>query len=153
MPEYDDKSCVFCGIIRGRVPAAKVYEDDNLVAFLDSRPLFPGHLLVCPRNHYNTFPELPPALVRSLFLKSQQLTTAVERAMEAEGTFLAINNRVSQSVPHLHLHIVPRRKKDGLKGFFWPRNKYRDDDHLENVRRAIVEHMQSTNAELPHEED
>jgi histidine triad (HIT) family protein len=134
------------------VAAAKVFEDDDLVAFLDSRPLFPGHVLVCPRNHHNTFPELPPALVRTLFLKSQQITSAVERAMEAEGTFLAINNRVSQSVPHLHLHIVPRKKKDGLKGFFWPRGKYRDDDHLEDVRRAIAEQMQSALSELPHEE-
>jgi len=147
MPEYDDKDCVFCGIVRGRTPAAKVYEDDDLVAFLDSRPLFPGHVLVCPRNHYNTFPELPAGLVRSMFLKSQQLTRAVERAMEAEGTFLAINNRVSQSVPHLHLHIVPRRKKDGLKGFFWPRSKYRDDDHLETVRKAIQGAMDTSSVE------
>lgn len=133
----DEPDCIFCQIISGVRPHLRVYKDPNCVAFLDSRPLFPGHVLLCPREHYMTLPELPPAIATDLMLKIQLLSKAVESALDAEGTFIAINNRVSQSVPHLHVHIVPRRRKDGLKGFFWPRHKYNDDQAAEAVRKAI----------------
>ena len=108
-----------------------------MIAFLDIHPLFPGHVLLCPRAHYSTFTDVPPDLVEPLFRKGQLLTQAVETALEAEGTFLAINNRVSQTVPHLHMHIVPRRRRDGLKGFFWPRHKYESEQAMEAARSAI----------------
>jgi histidine triad (HIT) family protein len=132
---------VFCEIVAGKVPAEIVWRDDASVAFLDSRPLFPGHVLLVPATHIGTLADLPAAQVGSLFQAAQKLEAAVERAMGAEGTFIAINNRVSQSVPHLHIHIVPRRKGDGLKGFFWPRRGYDSDEHLhetaEKIRNAV----------------
>jgi histidine triad (HIT) family protein len=129
--------CLFCRIAQGRESAAVVFEDDRAVAFLDHRPLFAGHTLLVPRRHIETLPELPGEEVGPLFAAAQTLCTAVERAMDATGTFVAINNRVSQSVPHLHIHVVPRRPKDGLKGFFWPRGKYRDAAEMESVRAAV----------------
>jgi histidine triad (HIT) family protein len=129
--------CLFCRIAAGRERAAVVFEDDRAIAFLDHRPLFPGHALLLPRAHVETLPDLPAADVGTLFAAAQKLCTAVERAMEAAGTFVAINNRVSQSVPHLHIHVVPRRHKDGLRGFFWPRGKYHDPDQMETVRIAV----------------
>ena len=130
--------CLFCRIVSGELPATLVYEDENAVAFLDHRPLFPGHTLLVPRQHVETLGELPPKLVAPYFEATQLLSLAVEAAMEAEGTFVAMNNRVSQSVPHLHVHIVPRRRKDGLKGFFWPRTKYKSDEEMETVKRKIA---------------
>ena len=130
-------SCVFCAIAAGTEPARIVFEDEVSVAFLDARPLFPGHCLLIPRVHYETLADVPPDLVCRLFTNAQLLTRAVEAAMKAEGSFVAVNNRVSQSVPHLHIHIVPRRKKDGLKGFFWPRNPYKSESEMEDVQRAI----------------
>jgi histidine triad (HIT) family protein len=130
-------SCLFCRIVSGELPATIVYEDDNSVAFLDHRPLFPGHALLVPREHVETLGELPTKLVAPYFEATQLLSRAVESAMEAEGTFVAMNNRVSQSVPHLHVHVVPRRKKDGLKGFFWPRTKYKSDEEMEEVKKKI----------------
>jgi histidine triad (HIT) family protein len=134
-------ACVFCRIIRGETPARKVLDDDTTVAFLDHRPLFPGHCLVAPREHHPTLADLPAGLLGPLFARVQRVALAVEAALEAEGSFVAINNRVSQSVPHLHVHVVPRRRKDGLKGFFWPRTGYRDAAHEaeihERVRRAV----------------
>ncbi len=130
--------CLFCRIVSGEVPATTVYEDDNSVAFLDHRPLFPGHTLLVPREHIETLGDLPTKLVTPYFEAAQLLSRAVEAAMEAEGTFVAMNNRVSQSVPHLHVHIVPRRKKDGLKGFFWPRTKYKSDEEMEEVKKKIA---------------
>jgi len=132
-----NQDCVFCGIIAGKIPGARVCEDSNFVAFLDAHPLFPGHVLLCPREHYVTFTDVPANLVGPMFLKGQLLTNAVKSALDAEGTFLAINNTVSQTVPHLHLHIVPRRRGDGLRGFFWPRNRYADSDVMEKVRASI----------------
>jgi histidine triad (HIT) family protein len=108
-----------------------------MVAFLDHRPLFPGHTLLVPRVHVETLPDLPAERLEPLFAGAQRLCSAVEGAMKAVGTFVAINNRVSQSVPHLHVHVVPRRPKDGLRGFFWPRGKYRDADEMESVRVAV----------------
>ena len=130
-------SCLFCGIVSKEVDASIVFEDDISLVFLDHRPLFPGHCLLVPRNHFETLTDLPTDLVGPLFTNVQLLTRAVELALEAEGSFVAMNNRVSQSVPHLHVHIVPRRKKDGLKGFFWPRNKYESATHLGEVQKSI----------------
>jgi histidine triad (HIT) family protein len=129
--------CVFCNIASAVLPAYIVYEDLDFFAFLDDRPLFPGHVLLCPREHYVTLLELPPKLGGPAMAAIQLLARAVESALDAEGTFIAMNNRVSQSVPHLHIHIVPRRRKDGLKGFFWPRQKYMDESAKEAVRDAI----------------
>src|SRR5690242_10696336 len=132
-----EENCLFCRIASGEVSSVVVYEDDNTMAFLDHRPLFPGHTLLVPREHYETLTDLPPAQVGRFFKNVQLLSRAVESAMEAEGTFVAMNNRVSQSVPHLHVHVVPRRRKDGLKGFFWPRAKYKSEEEMEIVREKI----------------
>jgi histidine triad (HIT) family protein len=131
-------TCLFCRIVSGELPATIVYEDDRSVAFLDHRPLFPGHTLLVPREHVETLGELPAENVGPYFEAAQLLSLAVETAMEAEGTFVAMNNRVSQSVPHLHVHVVPRRRKDGLKGFFWPRTKYKSDEEMEEVKKKIA---------------
>ena len=140
-------NCLFCGIISGETNATTVFEDDISLAFLDHRPLFPGHCLLVPRKHFETLSDLPSELVGRFFGNVQLLTRAVEVALEAEGSFVAMNNRISQSVPHLHVHIVPRRKKDGLKGFFWPRNKYESETHLAEVQKSIqaaISAMQAT---------
>ena len=129
--------CLFCRIVSGELPATIVYEDENAIAILDHRPLFPGHTLLIPRQHIETLGELPATLVAPYFEAAQLLSLAIESAMEAEGTFVAMNNRVSQSVAHLHVHVVPRRRKDGLRGFFWPRYPYKTDDEAEIVQRAI----------------
>lgn len=135
-------SCVFCRIAEGTLPAAKVYETPELLAFLDTRPLFPGHCLLIPRPHFETLTDLPPDRVAPLFSAARLLASAVETALEAEGSFVAVNNRVSQSVPHLHVHIVPRRRKDGLKGFFWPRRNYLDETELRRVQLLITNSME-----------
>ncbi len=130
-------SCQFCSILAGSIGAKIVLDDGHAVAFLDHRPLFPGHCLLVPRSHVETLSELPRDRVGALFERAQGLAAAVERAMAADGTFVAINNRVSQSVPHLHIHIVPRKKGDGLRGFFWPRHSYASEDEMIRVRDAI----------------
>src|SRR5215211_5381841 len=132
-----EDNCLFCRIVSGELPAIVVYEDNNSIAFLDHRPLFHGHTLLVPREHVETLGELSTKMVGPYFEAAQLLARAVESAMEAEGTFVAMNNRVSQSVPHLHVHVVPRRKKDGLKGFFWPRTKYKDDEEMDEVKKKI----------------
>jgi histidine triad (HIT) family protein len=124
--------CAFCEIGTGLV-----YEDDVVIAFLDHRPLFPGHVLVAPRAHVESLGDLPAEQVGPFFTVVQRLSGAVERAMGAGGTFVAINNRVSQSVPHLHCHVVPRTKGDGLRGFFWPRQRYASDEEMARVAAAI----------------
>lgn len=131
--------CIFCRIADGAVPAVVVFEDERSLAFLDHRPLFAGHCLLIPKVHYETLRDLPRDLVGPLFANSQLLSAAVEEGLGAEGSFVSVNNRVSQSVPHLHIHVVPRRKGDGLKGFFWPRRKYRDDDEMQSTSRALRE--------------
>ena len=119
--------CVFCRIIAGDEPAHLVFSDDVAVAFLDVRPLFVGHTLVMPREHHETLADLPVELVDPLFRRARRLSAVMETQLGAQGSFVALNNRVSQSVPHLHVHVVPRTKGDGLKGFFWPRTTYESD--------------------------
>ncbi|HKB65624.1 MAG TPA: HIT family protein [Pyrinomonadaceae bacterium] len=130
-------NCPFCAIITKETSSSIVFEDAISTAFLDHRPLFPGHCLLVPKGHFETLSDLPGELVGPFFKNVQLLARAVELALEAEGSFVALNNRVSQSVPHLHVHIVPRRKKDGLKGFFWPRNKYEGEGHIVSVQKMI----------------
>ncbi len=132
-------SCLFCAIVAGEQPAAIVHADEHTVAFLDIRPVFEGHVLLVPRTHVDTLPDLPAALVSPFFAAGQALCRAVMAAMDAQGTFVAMNNVVSQSVPHLHLHVVPRRRKDGLRGFFWPRTKYEGEADMEAARSAVAE--------------
>jgi histidine triad (HIT) family protein len=131
------ESCVFCGIIAGSVPAAMVLDAPDVVGFLDVRPVFPGHVLLVPRLHVETLPDLPAPLVGPFFEVVQRVAVAVVSAMGAQGTFVAINNVVSQSVPHLHVHVVPRTKGDGLRGFFWPRVKYSSDDEMQSVAARV----------------
>jgi len=138
--------CAFCDILRGQSPATVVFEDEHTIAFLDSRPLFPGHVLLIPKPHITTLPDLPPERIPELFTNVQLMSKAVPLAMDAEGSFVAMNNKVSQSVPHLHVHIVPRNRKDGLKGFFWPRKGYDDADHARRTGEQIaqvIEHLQN----------
>lgn len=130
-------ACVFCSIVEGAVPAHVVLDDPVAVAFLDTRPLFPGHVLVVPREHHETLTDLPAELVGPLFERIQRMAGAVQAAMGAAGTFVALNNTISQSVPHLHAHVVPRNRRDGLRGFFWPRTAYRDDAHASGVAASI----------------
>jgi histidine triad (HIT) family protein len=137
-----EDACLFCRIVSGTLDAAIVHEGDNFLVFLDHRPLFHGHCLVVPRKHSETLADLPGEAVGPFFREVQFISLVVEKAMNAEGTFVAMNNRVSQSVPHLHVHVVPRKKKDGLKGFFWPRTKYGSQQEMEDVRmrlRKIIE--------------
>jgi histidine triad (HIT) family protein len=125
-------SCLFCDIVAGDVPARTVHADDELVAFLDARPVFKGHVLLVPRRHVVTLPDLPADLRDQFLERMQRLATAMVEGLGAQGSFVAMNNTVSQSVPHLHCHVVPRTKGDGLRGFFWPRTKYADDDEAES---------------------
>jgi histidine triad (HIT) family protein len=125
-----ERSCLFCAIVAGDQPSATVLDEEHLVAFLDVRPVFKGHLLLVPRTHVETLPDLPSALRDPFLEAAQRLSVAVKDALGAQGSFVAMNNTVSQSVPHLHLHVVPRTKGDGLRGFFWPRTKYADADEM-----------------------
>jgi histidine triad (HIT) family protein len=135
--------CQFCAIAAGEpgADAQVVYADPDVVAFLDHRPVFKGHTLVIPRQHIVTLPELPDALLVSVFTVARRVATAMEAGFGADGTFVANNNRISQSVAHLHVHVVPRHKKDGLRGFFWPREKYEPPEeaaeYAARVRAAI----------------
>jgi histidine triad (HIT) family protein len=134
--------CSFCSVVKGDAKAHIVFEDDVSLAFLDNRPLFPGHSLLIPREHLETIWDLPDDLLATLFENARLLSRAVRDAMDAQGAFVANNNIVSQSVPHFHVHVVPRNRKDGLRGFFWPRQKYESDDHAkrsaEAVRQAVA---------------
>jgi histidine triad (HIT) family protein len=128
---------VFCGIIAGKRPADVVLSEEGAVAFLDARPLFKGHVLVAPRAHVPTLTDLPDAALAPLFGAVRRVAAAVETGLDAHGSFVAINNKVSQSVPHLHVHVVPRRRKDGLRGFFWPRQPYDSDAEREEIAARI----------------
>jgi histidine triad (HIT) family protein len=135
--------CRFCAIVAGAERAHVVFEDQVSLAFLDHRPLFPGHSLLVPRDHYETIWDLPDDLVGPLFTNARFLSGAIRSAMNAQGAFVALNNVVSQSVPHLHIHLVPRNRKDGLRGFFWPRRKYDSEEHMREtaakVRAAVAD--------------
>jgi histidine triad (HIT) family protein len=132
-----DAECVFCQVIAGGKGATKIVDDDLVVAFLDTTPVFKGHVLVVPREHHETLDVVPEALLVPLFTAVQRLQRAVMAAVDAKGTFVAMNNVVSQSVPHLHVHVVPRTKGDGLKGFFWPRTRYASSDEYEDYAARI----------------
>jgi histidine triad (HIT) family protein len=141
---------VFCQIVSGEVPAFRVMEDDTVVAFLDVRPLFPGHVLVVPRSHHETLGDLPLPQVEPLFGVVRRLSVVIPLALGAEGSFVACNNRVSQSVPHLHVHVVPRRRRDGLRGFFWPRTHYADDSAAAEMAAMLASAYSSAlDADIP----
>jgi histidine triad (HIT) family protein len=129
--------CAFCAIATGEAQAHVVFEDEVSLAFLDNRPLFPGHSLLIPRSHHETIWDLPDELVEPYFANARRLAAAIREAMGAEGAFVALNNVVSQSVPHLHAHLVPRNRKDGLRGFFWPRTKYRSEEEADAAATAV----------------
>jgi len=137
MPAARSDDCIFCAIVEGRQPAHVVLDDEVAMAFLDVRPLFPGHTLVVPREHHVTLSDLPPDQVEPLFARVRRVTRAVERGTAAAGSFVAMNNVVSQSVPHLHVHVVPRNRKDGLRGFFWPRTRYAGDEEAAGVASTL----------------
>jgi histidine triad (HIT) family protein len=139
LPEAAD--CLFCRIVAGDEATHLVLEDDSCVAFLDTRPVFHGHTLLVPRTHHETLADLPPELVEPLFAQAQRLSTAVRDAMGAQGSFVAMNNIVSQSVPHLHVHVVPRVRKDGLRGFFWPRTRYESESEASKVADRIRDEL------------
>lgn len=140
MPDQAD--CLFCRIAAGEEAAEIVYEDEHVLAFLDHRPLFEGHALLIPRDHFETLADLPDERIEPLFAAARLLSQAIPEAMAKPGSFVAINNVVSQSVPHLHVHVAPRQPKDGLRGFFWPRTKYDSHEHLaeigERIRAAVA---------------
>ena len=131
---------MFCQIVAGEVAGDTVLETDDLVAFLDARPVVKGHVLLVPRTHVETLPDLPAGERDGFLAAAQRLAVAMKTGLGAQGSFVAINNTVSQSVPHLHLHVVPRTKGDGLRGFFWPRTKYADGEaasYAEQLRAAL----------------
>ncbi len=134
-------ACVFCAIAQGELPAHRVAETDAFLAFLDTRPVFDGHVLVIPRAHVPDFAALAPEAIGPFFALGQRVALAQEHGLGAEGAFVGMNHRISQSVPHLHLHIVPRRKGDGLRGFFWPRHTYASEaaaaDIAQRIRLAV----------------
>ena len=129
--------CGFCDVVEGRADVVVVARTEHTIAFLDRSPVFYGHTLVIPMEHHETLIDLPRELLEPLFAEVQRLSGAVERGLGAAGSFVAMNNRVSQSVPHLHAHVVPRNRKDGLRGFFWPRLRYRDERHMSEVAAVL----------------
>jgi histidine triad (HIT) family protein len=136
------EDCTFCDIVARKRPAHIVLADEVATAFLDARPVFPGHTLLVPNQHHETLADLPAEYLGPFFGRAQRLARAVESGLGAAGSFVAVNNRVSQSVPHMHLHVVPRNRKDGLRGFFWPRRRYADDAeagrYAERLRAALA---------------
>lgn len=134
--------CVFCRIIKGEIGAHWVIDEPEVAVFLDKSPLFLGHCLVVPRAHFPTLLDVPEPLLGTLYAAVQRVARAIEPALSADGTFVATNNKISQSVPHLHVHVIPRRKKDGMRGFFWPRMKYKGDEEMaafaDAIRNAIA---------------
>jgi histidine triad (HIT) family protein len=146
VPHQDAPACAFCEVANGAGPAQLVFEDDGALAFLDRRPLLKGHCLLVPRRHYGALDDVPAPEIGPLFHKVQWLAAAVEKAMAADGSFVAINTRVSQSVPHLHVHVVPRWQGDGLFSpkLVWKRRPYRDDTEMKAVRDAIRAALETT---------
>ncbi|HVE46117.1 MAG TPA: HIT family protein [Acidimicrobiales bacterium] len=131
-------ACTFCAIVAGDAAAHIVMADETVVAFLDQRPLFPGHVLIVPRAHHETLLDIPPGLTAPLFDSVRRVAAAVTSSMASQGTFVAMNNVVSQSVPHLHVHVVPRTRGDGLRGFFWPRQRYPSEAEMADVAGRIA---------------
>jgi len=132
-------NCAFCEIVKGNVPRHIVFQDYVSIAFLDRRPVFPGHCLLVPKEHYETLSDLPGELVAPLFENAQLLVKAIQSGLGSQGSFVAINNKVSQSIPHLHIHVVPRRSGDGLKGFFWPRQSYQSEQQMTDISNSIIQ--------------
>lgn len=132
-------TCVIDSIVAKQDSAFIIYEDNDFISFLDKHPLFIGHCLLAPKEHFTTLYDLPQSLITNYFSLAQTIDKAIEIAMDAEGSFMAINNTVSQSIAHLHLHIVPRNKGDGLKGFFWPRTKYLSEQHSLETQEKIIQ--------------
>ncbi|MBW3555638.1 MAG: HIT family protein [Actinobacteria bacterium] len=139
-------NCAFCAIAAGEADAAVVLDEPEVIGFLDLRPVFPGHVLVVPRRHHETLPDLPPELLATLFGAVQRVAAAVVGGLGSDGSFVALNNTVSQSVPHLHVHVVPRRRKDGLRGFFWPRQRYESDAAMGQVAARLRHALASATA-------
>jgi len=132
------RPCAFCGIVKGETAASFVLKGEQVCAFLDTRPVFKGHVLVVPAEHVPDFHLLPEAEMGPFFAAVRRVSRAVEAALEADGTFVALNNKISQSVPHLHVHVIPRRKGDGLRGFFWPRIRYESDAERDGFAARIA---------------
>jgi histidine triad (HIT) family protein len=130
--------CLFCQIVAGEVAAHHVLDNADVVGFLDARPVFKGHVLVVPRQHLETLMDLPAELLTPLFGAAQRVSRALESGLDAAGVFVGINNRISQSVPHLHVHVVPRQRKDGLRGFFWPRQRYDSEEEAAGIAARIA---------------
>ncbi len=139
-----DPTCRFCRVVAGAEPGHVVLDEPHAVAFLDHRPLFPGHVLVVPRDHVPTLVDLPADELGPYFDAVRRVAAALPAALDATGTFVAANNVVSQSVPHLHVHVVPRRPKDGLRGFFWPRTRYESDEAMAAVAAAVRDALQQS---------
>jgi histidine triad (HIT) family protein len=137
------EGCLFCRIVTGELAAHVVMDEPDVVAFLDTRPVFKGHVLVVPRVHHDTLMDLPDNLVHPLFEAAQRIGRAIEHGLDADGVFVGINNRISQSVPHLHVHAVPRHRKDGLRGFFWPRTKYESEEEAADFAARIAASVRS----------
>lgn len=135
-------ACLFCAIAAGDEPAAIVLDEPEVVGFLDHRPVFKGHTLVAPREHLVTLPDVPERLLVPLFGAVQRVAIAVVDAFDAQGSWVSMNNVVSQAVPHLHVHVVPRRRKDGLRGFYWPRTRYADADEMEQTAAKLRDALQ-----------
>lgn len=134
-------NCPFCRIIAGTEKSYIIFENDKFISFLDKKPLFLGHSLLLPKAHVQTLYDLPERLIKPFFLYLQRIGSAIEHAMDADGSFVAINNIISQSVPHLHTHIVPRHKNDGLKGFFWPRQHYVNEQQMTEIQEKIKRYL------------
>jgi histidine triad (HIT) family protein len=135
--------CLFCRIAAGDVPAAVVLDEPDVVAFLDHRPVFKGHALVVPRAHVGTLPDLPAELLEPFFVSVQRCAAAMVAGLGAQGSWVSVNNTVSQSIPHVHAHVVPRTKGDGLRGFFWPRQRYESDAEMEEYAARVREGLPS----------
>lgn len=147
MTEAQKNACVFCEIAARRAahPAYVVHEDAHTMAFLDRSPWFAGHCLLIPKKHFSTLLDCDDQTIAQVFIQSKRIGNAILKAGGADGLFMGVNNRISQSVPHMHVHLVPRRKKDGLKGFFWPRTSYRDESEMEATRAAIAQALAEIN--------
>ena len=141
-PSESRSDCLFCKVVAGEVTVLVVDDGPEALVFLDHWPVFVGHCLVVPKTHHETLADVPASELGPLFARVQRVARAVEKGLGADGTFVAANNRVSQSVPHFHVHVVPRKKKDGLRGFFWPRQKYESEDAaratIDAIRNALA---------------